>query len=600
MDIIKRIPKPIEPKSIPKSIDLKNIPKQLKGISKKNPLKNLNIKDISKNISTSNLPKQLKNNIFLNFTIIFIVLIVIGSIAYGMMTKDIPTVGGFIREGIIGQPQYINPVLSFSNDVNKPDRVLEYLIYPTLFRLDAEGNFANELVEGYTVSDNGKEYIFKIKSGVTWDDNTPLTVDDVIFTIETIKNPDYNSPLNSALKGVNITRVDDSTLKINLNSSYSPFLSGLTFGILPKHIWNNLEPSAFLLAKANLEPVGAGKFRYKSIQKKKDGNIASITIERNPNYFGAKPNIDTFTLVFYKQNEEDKMIKDFKQNELQAITQLKNTLSESDKFQANILNTPQSFGMIFNVKDPLLTNKEIRQAIASSINKDELVNNILQGEATSVNGVLSTFNKFYVDTPIEQNIDNAKQILDNANWKDVDGDGIREKDNQKAEFTLLVASGNKVDEVTQKLKAQIKEIGIQMNTEVIPFNELSNNQIRNRSYQALFLGIGLNIYPDPYIYWHSSQVNSPGLNLAQYTNINNDGYIETARTNTDINVISSSLAQFQQQIASDVPAIFIYSPQYLYYTKPIISNIRLSTGNSSVDRYASISEWYVRTKRVLK
>lgn len=593
MDIIKRIPRPINPKNIPE-----NIPKNLKNITRHNPLANVNLKNISKNIPTGKLPKRFKNNVFFNFIIIFVVIIIIGSLVYRAMTKEVPTTGGVIREGIIGQPQYINPVLSFSNDVNKPDRVLEYLIYPTLFRLDTEGNLVNELVEEYSVGDNGKEYIFKIKSNITWDDNTPLTIDDIIFTIETIQNPDYNSPLNSALKGVIITKVDDSTLKLNLNASYSPFLSGLTFGILPKHIWQNLEPSAFLLAKANLEPVGAGKFKYKSIQKKKDGNIASITLERNTNYFGAKPNIETFILVFYAKEEE--MTQDFKQNKLQAITQLKSPLDESDKFQTNILNIPQSFGIIFNVKDPLLAKKEIRQAMSHTIDRAQIINNVLNGEATLINGPLNKFNKFYTDTPVELNLDRAKQILDEANWKDADGDGIREKDNQKAEFTLLVAGGNKVDEVTATLREQVKAVGIQMNTEIIPFNELSNNQIRNRSYQALFLGLGLNIYPDPYIYWHSSQINSPGLNLSQYTNINNDGYLETARTNTDNNVITSSLAQFQNQIANDVPAIFIYSPQYLYYTNPIISNIKVSTGNSSVDRYASISDWYVMTKRVLK
>lgn len=589
MDIIKKIPRTINPK---------NIPKNLKTLGNKNPFPKVNLKDISKNINPKSLPKQFKSNVFMAFVLAFIVLVILGSIIYNFITKEIPAVGGNIKEGIIGQPQYINPVLSFSNDVNKPDRVLEYLIYPSLFKLDADGNLANELVDSYTVGDNGKEYIFKIKSGINWDDNTPLRLDDIIFTIETIQNPAYNSPLNSALKGVAITKVDDNTLKLNLPNSYSPFLYNLTFGILPKHIWQNLEPSAFLLAKANLEPVGAGKFKYKSIQKKKDGNIASLTIERNPNYFGKKPNIDTFTLVFYSKEED--MLQDFKQNNLQAITQIKSKLDNSSRFQANSLNIPQTFGIIFNIKDPLLGNKDIRQAIANSINRDDIINNILQGEATSINGALSPFNKFYIDTPTEFNIEKAKQNLDNANWKDIDGDGIREKDNIRAEFTLLVASGNKVDEVTQKLSEQIKSIGIQMNTQIIPFNELSSNQIRNRSYQALFLGLGLNIYPDPYIYWHSSQITSPGLNLSQYANVNNDGYLETARTNTDINVINSSLAQFQNQIINDVPAIFIYSPKYIYYTNPIIGNIKLSTGNSSVDRYTSISEWYVRTKRVLK
>ena len=581
MDIIKKIPKPIIPRNF-KKVKMPKSP----------------IKIPRPTINIPKLPQILQQNIFLTFIVTFIIVIVVGSLIYRGITKEIATTGGIIKEGIIGQPQYINPVLSFSNDINKPDRVLEYLIYPSLFRLDKTGNLSNELVDSYTVGDNGKEYIFKLKSGINWDDNTPLTIDDIIFTLQTIQNPAYNSPISSALKGVSITRVDDSTLKLNLNSSYSPFLSNLTFGILPKHIWQNLEPSAFLLSEANLKPIGAGKFKYKSIQKKKDGNIASITIEKNPNYFGEKPNIENFTLVFYSKEEE--MVQDFKQNNLQAITQLKSSLSDSSRYQLNAMNIPQSFGIIFNIKDPLLSNKEIRQSISNAINRQPIINDILQNQATLINGPLTQFNQYYVATDVAFDIEKGKKTLDDANWKDIDGDGIREKDNKKAEFTILVANGNKVDEVTKTLQAQIREIGIQMNIELVSFADLSANQIRNRSYQALFLGLGLNIYPDPYIYWHSSQITSPGLNLSQYTNINTDGYLETARTNTDTNVITSSLQQFQQQIASDVPAIFIYSPKYLYYTNPIIKNINVSIGNSSVDRYASISEWYVKTKRVLK
>jgi peptide/nickel transport system substrate-binding protein len=581
MDIIKKIPKPIIARNF-KKVTLPKSP----------------IKIPRPNINLPKLPQSIQNNIFLTFIVTFIIFVVVGSFIYRSLTKEIATTGGIIKEGIIGQPQYINPVLSFSNDINKPDRVLEYLIYPSLFRLDKTGNLSNELVDSYTVGDNGKEYIFKLKSGINWDDNTPLTIDDIIFTLQTIQNPAYNSPISSALKGVSITRVDDATLKLNLNSSYSPFLSNLTFGILPKHIWQNLEPSAFLLSEANLKPIGAGKFKYKSIQKKKDGNIASITIEKNPNYFGEKPNIENFTLVFYSKEEE--MAQDFKQNNLQAITQLKSSLSDSSRYQLNAMNIPQSFGIIFNIKDPLLSNKEIRQSISNAINRQPIINDMLQNQATLINGPLTPFNQYYVPTDVAFDIEKGKKTLDDANWKDIDGDGIREKDNKKAEFTILVANGNKVDEVTKTLQAQIREIGIQMNIELVSFADLSANQIRDRSYQALFLGLGLNIYPDPYIYWHSSQITSPGLNLSQYTNINTDGYLETARTNTDTNVITSSLQQFQQQITSDVPAIFIYSPKYLYYTNPNIKNITVLIGNSSVDRYASISEWYVKTKRVLK
>ncbi len=580
MDIIRRISK-------------KTIPNPLK----KMPLPKSALK-LPQSLNKISLPKSLRKNTFFFLIVGFIAVMGIGTLIYRGITTEVPAVGGSIREGIIGQPQYINPVLSFSNDVNKPDRVLEYLIYPSLFRLDKNGELANDLIDTYTIGDNGREYVLKIKSGIVWDDGAPLSIDDVIFTMETIQNPSYNSPLISVLRGVTITRVDDLTVKLNLSSSYSPFLSTLTFGILPKHIWQNLEPSAFLLSEKNLKPVGAGKFKYKSIRKNRDGNIDSLTLERNPSYYGEKPTIENFTLAFYSQEEE--MIQDFKQNDLQAITQLKTPIDDVSRFNVNAINVPQSFGMIFNVKDPLFADRELRRAIASAVNRDPIINQILQGQATSISGPLTPFNQYHTPTETPFNLDQAKQILDAANWKDVDGDGIREKDNQRAEFTILAVSGNKIEEITSLLQSQIRELGVQMNIQVVSFSELSNNQIRERSYQALFLGLGLNIYPDPYIYWHSSQITNPGLNLAQYTNVNTDGHLESARTNTDATVISSSLQQFQQQVAADVPAIFLYSPQYLYYTNPVIKNVTVTKGNSSVDRYASISEWYVRTKRVFK
>ncbi len=531
-----------------------------------------------------------------------IVLLIAGSVfGYRSVTTVVPTSGGELREGVVGQPQYINPVLSLSGDVNRVDRNIESLVYPRLFVLTENGELAPQLVEEYSDLNNGREYQITLREGLTWDDGEQITIDDVIYTVQTIQNPDFKSPLLNAFRGVSIERLSDYSMKFTLNSSYSPFLSSLTFGILPEHIWSGYDAQAFALASENLEPIGAGPFTYQSFQKNQTGNISSYTLVANDDYWGEQPMISQITYVFYA--DEAQMAQDFERGRINAMSQIKTDTSNLDNLEdvtVSELKTPQYFGIFFNTKAPIFEDKGIRTAISRAVNREQIVTEILAGRATPVTGALTPFNNFYSEQSVGYDFDEAQRLLDEANWKDADGDGIREKDNRRAEFTLLVADGNRAQEITTLLQEQLRGVGIQMNVQIISFGELNSNQLPNRAYEALFIGETLNVYPDPYVYWHSSQSTAPGFNFSQYSNVNNDGYLESARTNTDPGVINSSLAQFQEQIANDAPAVFLYTPHFLYYTRSPISNVSMNIGNDASDRYTTITSWYANTKRVFE
>lgn len=192
---------------------------------------------------------------------------------YTSQRKEVPAYGGTYSEALVGQPQFINPILAVS-DV---DRDLSKLVYSGLVGYDEDGNLVMDLAESYSTKD-GKEYIFKLRRNVFWHDGKPFNVDDVVFTVNAILNPDYGSPLRSVWQGVKVEKIDDYTVKFILDNPYAMFLETLTVGILPRHIWESMNPKNIILSPINLTPVGTGPFKVDKIIKSKLGYIKSIRL----------------------------------------------------------------------------------------------------------------------------------------------------------------------------------------------------------------------------------------------------------------------------------------------------------------------------------
>lgn len=213
---------------------------------------------------------------------------ILGTKFYLKNTQLVPANGGSLIMAMVGSPRFLNPILS---QLNNPDRDLVPLFFSALMKYDSQGKLIGDLAENYSITDEGKTYDLMLKKNIKWQDGKPLTVDDVIFTLQTIQNSEYNSPLGSLWQGADFEKVDDQTIRFNLKSPYAPFLYTLTFGILPKHLWQNVSPSQFPLTELNLKPIGSGPYQFSKFVKDSDGNIKSLEIKSYDQYFLGEPYI---------------------------------------------------------------------------------------------------------------------------------------------------------------------------------------------------------------------------------------------------------------------------------------------------------------------
>lgn len=514
-------------------------------------------------------------------------------------TEVVPKESGEYSEGIIGEPLYINPVLSATNDV---DTDIEYLIFSRLFTYDNNGKLKPDLVDRYETSEDGKVHIIFLKQNILWEDGDKLTSEDVEFTFNIIQNPDYKSPLSLNLRGVEIQKVDEYQIKFITKNVYAPFLNNLTFGILPQHVWKDTTAAGFFLAEHNLKPVGSGPFKFSKLKKDKNGRVLNYQLDRNENYYSKKPYIKRVVFKFY--SDEESLISAFNKKEILAISSISPSNKDRvEKAELHSIKLPRYYAVFFNqTKNKALANMNVRKALALATDKGKIIRDVFNNEANIVNGPLLEGMVGYNPSAKIYNfsIEEAKQVLENDGWKDVDNDGVREKENVRAEFTLVTTDMPEFSQTTGILQKNWQEIGVKANILSVGIGELQQNYIKPREYEAILFGEILGLNPDPYSFWHSSQKKDPGLNLAMYDNRDVDKALEQSRQTTNEEERINNYRLFQNIVAEEVPSVFLYSPNYLHPCNETVKNFQQKIIASPGYRFNDISEWYVGTRRVWK
>ncbi len=302
---------------------------------------------------------------------------------YFKNTELKPARGGIYIEGVIGQPRFINPVYSKISDV---DQDLVTLTFSGLFKYNNQGQIVQNLVQDYKIEEDGKIYEVYLKENLFWSDGLPLTADDVIFTIKTIQNPDFKSPLRVSWLGVEVEKISDLGVRFKLRNPYAPFLENLIQEIIPEHIWQDIPPENFPLAIHNLKPVGSGPYKFKNLIHDKQGKIISLDLVKNPKYHGEGPYIFQISFRFYN-NEED-LIRAYRAGEIKGFS-LISPENLKGFARENLIgynfSLPRYFAVFFNPQESkILTDKNIRQAINYATNKAEIVEKILLGYGKAV------------------------------------------------------------------------------------------------------------------------------------------------------------------------------------------------------------------------
>src|SRR3989338_9162738 len=300
------------------------------------------------------LSKKERHLILLFSAVIIFSLIAIPFAAYRHFTEAAPDYGGSFVEGVVGEPRYVNPLLSRTNDA---DRDLVSLIYSGLMKYNEEGKLIPDLIKSYEVSSDGLN----------------ITADDVIFTIQTAQNPDYGSPERLNWQGVEIERVGDYVLIFKLKNKYAQFLNNLTIKILPKHLWQDIKPINFAFSELNLKPVGSGPYKFIKLKKDKNGRIISYKLTANKSYHEGRPFIDEIEIFFF--NSEDELIESYNKNDLDSMGFVSSKNLKKVKFKQRLnmhqLKIPRYFAVFFNQnQSKTLSDKNIRLALNYGTDKN--------------------------------------------------------------------------------------------------------------------------------------------------------------------------------------------------------------------------------------
>lgn len=538
------------------------------------------------------------------------VILVIGSLIIGGIfwyyshTIVVAKKGGNLVEGVVGQPTTLNPIFA-STEI---DQEMSSLVYGGLLKSDGKGGVVNDLADSYEKSEDGRHWVVRLRKDVYWHDGVPFTADDVIFTINAILNLDTGSPYRTSWQGVTVTKISDYTLTLDLKTPYAFFEENLKQKIIPKHIFGDI-PLANMadLSSYNFEPIGTGPYVYKKFDATKKGYINYYYFVANPHYYNGQPNINSYTIKFYKSESE--AMKAFDYHQINLISNLSASSLEkiNRKYKLFQFSLPQYFAVFLNssISKPL-SDRNVRYALNYATNRQEIIQQVFNGLAESAEGpVLSWMPGYDNSLTYRYSVDKAKEILANGGWKDADGDGILEKVMNKNEsstllkFTLITPSTDFLIETASLLKKQWKEIGADVEIKIVDSSDLQSNYLATRMYDALIYGNIVNQKPDLFAFWHSSQKFYPGLNLSLYENLNVDKFLEDARLTLNEAQYEKDLKNIQSIIFADAPAVFLYNPKSLIISVPSLHINNLEKVESLAEKYANVYQWYLKTKRVI-
>lgn len=516
----------------------------------------------------------------------------------------IPSYGGSFSEGVIGLPRSINPVLALTDT----DKDLSTLIYSGLMKYE-NNKLTKDLAQSYTVSEDGLVYDFKINSNLRFHDGTQLTTDDIEFTIQKIQDAEIKSPRRADWASVSIKKVSSTEIQFILKQPYAPFLANTTIGIIPKNVWKNLDADQFIFSEKNLNPIGSGPFKVNSIAKDNAGIPTSYTLSSFDKYNNGQPFISSIKISFF-QNEDD-AINAFESGTIDnfaGISPQRAYVLSSSTYDVTLVHNPlpRIFGIFLNQNNsPVLANKEIRQALNLAASRDAIVNKVLYNYGVSIDGPLpidlnSTSSKQQI---IKTDKAAAKELLSKNGWT-INSDGVMAKKvnglQQTLDISIATANSDDLKKAAEIIKKDWEDIGAKVTVRVFEYGDLSQNIIKTRKYDALLFGEIISKDLDLYAFWHSSQRNAPGLNVSMYVNSKADNLLESARTTSDVADKDAIYESLKKTIKNDVPAVFLYSPEYIYIMSNKINGYNTKSITNHSDRFYGIDKWYIAIDHVWK
>jgi peptide/nickel transport system substrate-binding protein len=535
-------------------------------------------------------------------------------------TVSIPASGGSLTEGEVGPTRFINPLLTLS----QPDQDLTALVYSGLMRALPDGSVVPDLAASYTISNDGRVYTFKLRTDATFHDGTQVAAADVLYTIAQAQNPSINSPRRADWVGVVASSPDPSTIVFTLPHAYAPFIENTTLGILPKHLWENTSAEEFPFSPLNTHPIGSGPYKISNVATDATGAAVRYDLVPFSHFTLGTPFLSRISFVFFPNTEA--LVKALNAGQIDAVASLApgtlSSLKRSDSAAASV-PLPRVFGVFFNQsKNVLLADPSVRGALDAAVDKQDIINKSLDGQGVALDGPIppGLLGQAALSLPapigdihfplstttasatgahaLDALQQNARSILQKGGWTWDAASGSWQKNKKTLSFTLATANQPELVQTAHALSDEWKAAGITVSVQIYPLSELNTSVIRPRAYDALLFGEVVGPELDLYAFWHSSQRNDPGLNLAMYANAKTDALLAQARATTDAGQRDKLYGQFAGLLVKDTPAIFLYAPDFLYVVPTGLHGVALGALTAPADRFSNVYRWYTETEHV--
>lgn len=552
-----------------------------------------------------------------------ILLVVLGTIlagallsyyAVGIELELVPASGGTLVEALVGQPQYLNPLLSFHNPV---DRDVCALVFEGLTRYDEHGQLVPALASGWHISGDGLVYTFWLRQDVRWQDGIGFSADDVLFTIQLLQDPGYTGPADLGVlwNSVEVERLNRWTVTMTLQEPFAPFLDYTTIGMLPVHLLDGVTAAELPDQPFNQSPIGTGPFRV----EESDWESGRLLLSANGLYREGKiPKLSGVEFQFF--SDYGSALTAYEDGQVNSVSKI----VAADMPRARALDgislytssLPRVTMILLNLQSEeisLFQDKRVRQALLMGLDRPALIADILNGQGMVAHSPIfpGSWAYFGEVTPYEHDPERAAQRLDAAGWllperedspvnlveSEVLAGGVRSHEEQEMSFTLLAAANTTHQLLADEIARQWAELGIRVTVDPVEPGRISQ-LLEAGDFQAALIDVDMRGDPDLYSLWSESAVQE-GQNYGGWRHREASELLEQARQLTNVGQRTTRYYHFQQLFAEEMPALLLYFQTYTYGISDQVQQVSIGPLTTPSDRFASISDWFLVWREVV-
>ncbi|MGI5438619.1 ABC transporter substrate-binding protein [Streptomyces shenzhenensis] len=453
--------------------------------------------------------------------------------------------------GVASEPDTLSPLLGYGKDGNSK-------IFDGLLARDADLKLRPALAKTLPeVAADGLTYTYTLRDGVQFSDGKPLTSADVVFTYDTILDAKTNNTARSELDAIKDVRADgDNKVVFTLKYPYAPFAGRTVLPVVPEHIAAEQDPNT---GSFNTKPVGTGPYVLSAWSKGE-----KLTFKANPRYWGGKPTVKTFTMaVIADDNVRATRLRSGDLDGAILPPNLAATFKNDSGLKTYDAKSYDFRTVTLPQANKVTADRAVRQALDAAVDRKAMVDKILDGAGRPAYGPLPVDDPWYAKgIERDQDLTKARRILDQAGWKTGEG-GIRVKDGQRAAFTLLFPSGDKVrQDHALAYASDAKKAGIDVKVESATW-EVIEPRMKD---DAVLAGFGSTGDPDFGLYTllHSSLAGDGFNNMARYDDPKVDQALDTGRRSSDTATRKAAYETLQRELVKNPGYTFLTHIDHLY------------------------------------